>query len=607
MAYERGVPNRNTGLTRPLLFFAAALGGCLVPVVVVFHHVMLSPGSTYIGKNQDSGQFMWYLGWFWHAVVHGLNPFLTTAMNAPYGVNLMRNTSIPAEAALFGWLMYLTNAVVTFNVVAAFAMVGIGTLTALILRRLGVRSSVAILCGALLECAPPIINQLVDGHINLTSAPMFLLLALYLAVIAVQAESKPDAPTPAAWYRLLLGVLVGFALAMEFYSSSEAFATTVLMAVLFFVLSLLFNAKPTLSAVRRVFSTPYIAGGFVLVILALPGLAVFFSGADWPAVTGPLMPSDRFVTDVAQLFTPTRAQFLHTSLTDRITSRTKLNLAEADGYLGIALILCSLWASVRLWANRSARALVWFMFCAIVLSLGPRLHILGVTTDIVLPWAVVSHLPMMDNAFPSRLMIYVDLASVLLVGLAFETFIRSGRVVWRTMSSLVVLLITILAWLPNPQFPTQTVPPSVTAVEPGGSLYPLLNGHVTTVLTKGYWTFGEDMQFLAEEHYTVPVNNVYAFPYTHYAMFGTLARKAPNGLLFTAGYTSAHKRSTEQALVRYIKTRHPQRFLYVSNVGGATMPSVLYDALTALCGAPVMGSGDMVWTVPNRARVGSPQ
>ncbi|WDL95230.1 hypothetical protein [Alicyclobacillus sp. ALC3] len=607
MAYERAVSTRSPDLTRPLLFFAAALGGSLVPVAVVFHHVMLSPGSIYIGKNQDSGQFMWYLGWFWHAVAHGLNPFLTNAMNAPFGVNLMRNTSIAAEGALFGWLMYLTNAVATFNFVVAFTMVGIGTLTALILRRLGVRAAIAILSGILLECAPPIINQLVDGHINLVSAPMFLLLALYLAVIAIQAESKQDTPPPPAWRRLVLGVSIGCALAMEFYSSSEAFATTVLMAAGFIVLSLLFNPKPTLLAVRRVLSTAYISAGFVLVILALPGLAVFFSGADWTPVTGPLMPSDHFVTDVAQLLTPTRAQFLHTSLTNRITSRTKLNLAETDGYLGIALVLCALWASVRLWSKRSARALIAFIFCAIVLSLGPRLHILGVTTHIVLPWAVINRLPMMDNAFPSRLMIYVDLASVLLIALAFETFIRSGRVVWRTMSSLALLLITIAAWLPTPRFPTQTVPSSVIAVEPGGSLYPLLNGHVTTVLTQGYWTFGVDMQFLAEDHYTVPVNNVYAFPYTHYAMSGSLARKAANQLLFTAGYTSAHKSSTEQALMQYIKTRQPQRFLYVSNVGGATMPSVLYDALTAVCGAPAVQSGDMVWTVPNRARLGSLQ
>ena len=47
----------------------------------------------------DASQFTWFLGWVAHAIAHGANPFFTTAMGYPHGVNLLTNTSVTALGA----------------------------------------------------------------------------------------------------------------------------------------------------------------------------------------------------------------------------------------------------------------------------------------------------------------------------------------------------------------------------------------------------------------------------------------------------------------------------------------------------------------------------
>src|SRR5271170_3187057 len=34
-------------------------------------------GGNFIGRESDPGMFMWYLGWWRHALEHRVNPFLT--------------------------------------------------------------------------------------------------------------------------------------------------------------------------------------------------------------------------------------------------------------------------------------------------------------------------------------------------------------------------------------------------------------------------------------------------------------------------------------------------------------------------------------------------
>ncbi|QSO46074.1 hypothetical protein [Alicyclobacillus mengziensis] len=576
---------------RPLqnaVFLLSTLLIACLPALLLFSKVIASPTNVYIGRNQDSGQFMWYLGWFWHAIFHGLNPFVTTNLNYPHGVNLIWNTSIVTEAILFGPLVYLVNPVLAFNALVAFDLISLGVLGTLILKKLGVRSWVAVFSGALFECSPAIINQLVDGHVNLTSAPVFLLLALYLGLHVVMQRPRKI---------LLLAILTGLSLAMEFYSSSEVFTTTVITFVVFLILALLLNFRNFVTLTRNVPLRFYLGTALTAITLILPGLFVYFFGPYRTHIAGPLVPYDHWVTNLFHLFIPTQAQLLHSKSTEYVDSLTNVNLTEINGYLGIPMLISVIWAGTRMWSNKYIQVLTLSMVFIVLLSMGPHLHILGITTSLRLPWFYIGKLPIIGDILPSRLMIYADIACVISVALSLEHSLQEGSRVKRGAAVMMVLLALILTWLPNANFPRQTVPPSVSAVEREGALYPLLKGHPTTIITANYWTFGFNMQFLAEDNYTIPVNNVYAFPYTSYAEFGRLQRYAPNQFLFSSTYYSLSDRLALRDVEKYIQARSPQRFLYIGTTTSA-IPKPLYQALTDLCGKPVQTSHDVVWLVP---------
>jgi hypothetical protein len=65
----------------------------------LFGRVLFGHLSTFcIGTGPDPRLMTWFLVWWPHALVHGLNPFLTKAMWTPQGINLAWQTSMPLVA-----------------------------------------------------------------------------------------------------------------------------------------------------------------------------------------------------------------------------------------------------------------------------------------------------------------------------------------------------------------------------------------------------------------------------------------------------------------------------------------------------------------------------
>src|SRR5437588_7423096 len=63
--------------------------GYLVAAVVVTLGAWRGPASGWAGTCCDQEPAIWYLGWTPHALAHGLDPFFTTQIGSPAGVNLM--------------------------------------------------------------------------------------------------------------------------------------------------------------------------------------------------------------------------------------------------------------------------------------------------------------------------------------------------------------------------------------------------------------------------------------------------------------------------------------------------------------------------------------
>src|SRR5262249_35752807 len=65
-----------------------------IPVLPHFHRDL-------IGTGGDPQLFVWSLAWWPHAVLHGENPFVTHALWAPHGSNLVWTTAVPGLPLLF--------------------------------------------------------------------------------------------------------------------------------------------------------------------------------------------------------------------------------------------------------------------------------------------------------------------------------------------------------------------------------------------------------------------------------------------------------------------------------------------------------------------------
>src|SRR5947209_4183410 len=75
----------------PLVYFLTA--------AYLYSGFLANPNRVAPG-GPDGVLYCWYFGWVEHAVTHLQDPFFSTAMNYPHGVNLMWNTAVLMLALL---------------------------------------------------------------------------------------------------------------------------------------------------------------------------------------------------------------------------------------------------------------------------------------------------------------------------------------------------------------------------------------------------------------------------------------------------------------------------------------------------------------------------
>lgn len=579
-----------TLLRKPLSRYAGICVTYLIPVILVLGPVLRHPMTLYVGTNEDAGQFMWYLGWTWHALTTGQNPFVTNLLNYPLGLNLMTNTSVVAESLVFGPLVYLLNSVFAYNTVVVAAMLLSGIFGFSLTRKLQVRPWVALFSGLLLEVCPFVINQFVDGHVNLA-----LSLAIILSVLCVTVTFIQEGTRHPVWF----GALCGTLLAVQFYTSLEFFATFFLIAAItVLVMAVVDWQRFTGVMSRHGLLSFYIAACCSMVVLVSPGVWMFLFGFRQTGITQGLMPHDVWVTDLANLWLPTQAQLLHTTATNRITRLFTGNLSEQDGYLGVPMLVSLIWCIWQLRSRRWAWGLLLVGLIAVVLSMGPELHVIGHRTYFRLPWDVIQRLPLLKDATAGRLMLYADIAFVIVMALGIEQYLQKRKSMISLVTGVLLLGAIGITWLPNAHFWHQEVPASARLLKPNGPFGATINGQPTSVILHDYWKFGYVMQAFADGGYRIPVTNVYGFPYTSQAVVGNEHKHYPNLFLFEDNFTGLSTNQAEKILLQYLHARRPSYFVWLKGYG-SPIPASLRSSLQRVCGMPVDEHGSLLWRVPS--------
>ncbi len=444
---------RRAGLVVPACYLAAAL--------VVTWRMWADPASRYAAPNAgDADLFSWYLRYAATAVSHGQLPALvTSAMNAPVGVNLMWNTSLLLPGVLLTPVTLLLGPQVSLVVLTTAGFAGSASALFLVLRRWQLSTAAAALAGALYGFSPALLHSAV-GHYNLLLAilpPLIIDAGVRLAAGPLYPAGReaggwagrvPASVRTGAW----LGLLV----AAQLFISEELALITALTGVLAVVA--LAAARPA-AAVRRILpaAAGLVVGGAVTLALAGPALWAQFRG---PLVQhGALYPPDYYVNEPSGFVTPSAYLFFHTAGSASSAAGYHGGLTEYLAYLGWPLIIVLALAAVVSWRRPAGLAAASTLVMLVIFSFGGHPQTGGVPDPAVsLPWHWIEEHQLLSSILPDRLSILAAGAAAVLLAAGIDEV--AGRLAARRrlpagdrpasagQVPAVVLTVAVLACLP---------------------------------------------------------------------------------------------------------------------------------------------------------------
>jgi hypothetical protein len=383
---------------------AAAIGwlfGYIVLALLLFSSAWRDPANRLIGGQGDTSYMTWFVRWYPFALTHARNPFLSTYLNYPDGINVLWSTGLPLVMWLLTPLTIFAGPIVSYNVLVTGGVALTAWCGYLTFRR-WVRHDLAAAAGGLLLGFSPYMIIQAAGHPSLIvafSVPLFLL--LFDEILVRQS-----------WSIRRTGVLLGLLGAAQLLIGEEVLSTEVLtIAVGVGILCVLHPSqiRPRLPYVAR---TCVLAGVVALVISAIP-LYIQFFGPYY--IRGVIQPRNVYVSDLYNFILPTGLQYFTPDWVGPIITKFTGNGSEWNAYLGVPLIALCLFTAIRHRRNTTVTFMALLGLAMAILSLGPSLHVDGTITKIHLPYLLVDRTPLFGNIIPSRLALYVFLAASVLL------------------------------------------------------------------------------------------------------------------------------------------------------------------------------------------------
>ena len=427
----------------------------LVAAIAVTWRLWADPASrTVAGNPGDADLFAWYARYAAAAVAHGHLPALvTSALNAPGGVNLMWNSSLLLPCLLLSPVTLLFGPQVSLTVLTTIGFAGSAAAMFGVLRRWQVSRSAAALGGAVYGFSPALLQSAI-GHYNLQLAilpPLIIDAMLRLAAGRPWSSRLP----PHVRSGLVLGVL----LAAQLFISEELALTTAVTGLL--LVAVLATGHPR-RAIRR--ARPAAVG---LAVAAGTTLALAGWGL-WVQFFGPLAQSgtpfahDFYENDLSGFVTPSGYLLFHTHASAATAALYRGQAPEYLAYLGWPLIIVLVLAAAVFWLRPLVRALAGTAVILVLLSLGGYPLVAGAShTSWFLPWHWLEYLPLAGSVLPDRLSILIAglVGALLAVTLDLvRTKLRAAEA--RRGLRLLASVVAVLACLPLVPLPL----PAATAV-----------------------------------------------------------------------------------------------------------------------------------------------
>jgi hypothetical protein len=365
----------------------------------------------------DSIQQSWFLGYVPWAIAHLHNPFFTTYMDYPQGVNLAANTTMPLLGVLSAPLTALYGAGASYNFLMWLAYPLSAASAYWVARRLTGSNLAAIYVGLVYGFSPYILHQGL-GHLNLSFVPIPPLIVYALYRVVVRQDGR-------AWRS---GVVLGLWVCAQYLVSSEVLVSTVIVAAAGVVVWCVVNWRQ-IDARRVRFAAAALAPalGVVVVILAYP---VGYDLAGPYVITAPVHDGvfNPFRADLWGAIFPTRLEYFGSAALKAVGDRLTITQVDENGtYLGVPLLVLFVGVWIRYWRDRAIRVAGIVAVLAWVLSLGPWLVIDARPTTLRLPFYYLARLPLVDNLLPVRLALFETFFVALTIALGIAAWLREMR------------------------------------------------------------------------------------------------------------------------------------------------------------------------------------
>jgi len=375
----------------------------LLASVAVTLWLWRDPSSrTVAGNANDADQFAWFFRYDAAALAHlHLPALVTTAMNAPRGVNLMWNTPLLLPGVLLApvTLLFGPQASLTILLTAGFA--GSATAMFAVLRRWQAGVAAAALGAAVYGFSPALVHSAI-GHYDLQFAVFPPLIAD--AVLRL-ATGRAGARRGGLW----LGLLV----TAQLFISEEILFDTGLAVLLLLVVIAASRPRQVPGRIRILAGGLGVAACVLAVIAGYPLWVQFFGPLHQ---TGSPFTTDFFKNDLSGFVVPSSFMLFHTAGSAAEALRYQGQLPEYLGYLGWPLIVVLAAGTVSFWRRLPVRACAVACVVLLTFSLGGTLLASGHEHPwLKLPFYWLQSLPVLSAALPDRFSIVADGAAAALL------------------------------------------------------------------------------------------------------------------------------------------------------------------------------------------------
>lgn len=381
--------------------------------VIAYWPVIPGISDHLFSVNGDFTQSVWFIAWFPHAISHGINPFFTNAMMVPNGVNLAENTASPFLGLLSAPFALVLSPLVIGNLFMVVAMPISAFSAFAVFRRWQIWDPVAVLGGLIYGFSPYMVGQGVD-HPELIFLPVPPLIALTVTSILQHRGS-----------RRRLGVQLGLLVSIQYLISQEVLAIVIVVTVLAVIFVCARHPTWTRQLARTAAVPVGIAVAVTAVLLAYP---IWMMTAGPQHFTGPTFPVTNAIhNDLFSFIVPGPLQKVSLGMRSigiRLVGGS--NPTEAGGYIGVPLLIITGYLAWRSRRSPRTQLAVALLFGTAVLTIGTHLAVNGRLIQFPLPFALLDHVPLLNNVLPSRVGFSVAACLAAVVAFGLDDIHRSS-------------------------------------------------------------------------------------------------------------------------------------------------------------------------------------